>query len=57
MLANGSLRAVTLRWQTSRWLVADFAFEPVEPAAEPAPSSAPAKKTAPAPANPKKAKK
>jgi serine protease Do len=58
MLANGSLRAVTMRWQTSRWLVADFAFEPVEPNGDAAPPTpAPAKKTTPAPTTPKKAKK
>ncbi|HEY8080202.1 MAG TPA: S1C family serine protease [Labilithrix sp.] len=54
MLGDGALRTVTLRWQTSRWLLADFPFD-ADDLPQPEAPAAPAPKKPAAPA--KKAKK
>ncbi len=55
MLGDGALRTITLRWQSSRWVLAGFPFDAEDlPAPEPAPAPAAPKKAA---ATAKKAKK
>lgn len=55
-LADGSTRTVTMRWQTAKWVLADYPFEGDEPLPAPVAPPEPTKKPAAKPAA-KKAKK